>query len=163
MIHDDIEVLSSLAQVAVAFAGFSAIVVLFRRNDTGRWYKVHRDRFHGMVVHATAAVFFCLLPMLVGLASRDAATIWDVSSVLLGIQITVHVTGVLVMGTTSGASRFVVAIGYLFVVLQALNVAGIGFDHEARPYVAGVIWHVIQSGALFVGLIWVPSSEVEGK
>ena len=162
MIHDDAEVLGWLAQVAVAFAGFSAIVVLFRRDDAGRWLKVHRDRFHGMVVHATAAVLFCMLPTLVGLFSTDRATIWSVCSAMLGVEAAVQTTGVIMLSTTRLPARFVVGIGYLFALLQVLNVAGIGFDHEARPYVAGVIWHVIQSGGLFVGLIWVRSAETDG-
>ena len=161
MIHDDVEVLGWLAQVAVAFAGFSAIVVLFRRDDEGRWLKVHRDRFHGMVVHATAAVLFCMLPMLVGVFTTDHATIWNVSSALLGVELAVQTTGIILMSTTALVSRLVVSAGYLFALLQVLNVAGIAFDHEARPYVGGVIWHVIQSGGLFIGLIWVPANEID--
>ena len=161
MIQDDAEVLGWLAQVAVALAGFSAVVVLFKRDDRGRWLKVHRDRFHGMVVHATAAVLFCVLPTLVSVFSVDRTMIWNVSSALLGIEIAVHTTGVILMSTTSLLARLVVGVGYVFALLQVLNVAGIAFDHEARPYVGGVVWHVIQSAGLFVGLIWVPASEFE--
>ncbi len=42
-----------------------------------------------------------------------------------------------------------------------MNVAGIDFDHEFRAYLAGVVWHVIMSGLLFVMLIWVPNADVD--
>ena len=161
MNHDETEVLLSLAQVAVAFAGFSAIVVLFGRGDGGRWRRAHADRFHGMVVHAMVAVFFCLLPLLLGALTTDRATIWDVASVLLGLEIVLHVSGVLVMPTTIGiGSRLLIGTGYAFAAIQFMNVAGIDFDHEFRAYLIGVVWHVVMSGMLFLLLIWIPRSEV---
>ena len=95
MNHDESDVLFSLAQIAVAFAGFSAIVVLFGRGASGRWRQSHADRFHGMVLHAMVAV--------------------------------------------------------------------LGFDHEFRPYLVGVVWHVGMSGLLFVRLIWIPNADVDSE
>ena len=45
------DVLFTVAEIAVALAGFSAVVVLFKRRDSGRWRAADADRFHGMVVH----------------------------------------------------------------------------------------------------------------
>ncbi len=162
MLHDETDVLFSLAQVAVAFAGFSAIVVLFGRRDSGRWRRDQADRFHGMVVHAMVAVLFCLLPLLIGVFTPDRALIWNLASALLGIEIVGHVSAVLFMATTTGVLvKLFVSIGYLFGMVQFMNVAGVEFDHEFRAYLAGVVWHVIMSGLLFVMLVWVPNEHVD--
>ncbi len=162
MSHDETEVLFSLAQVAVALAGFSAIVVLFGRGESGRWRRAQADRFHGMVVHAMVAVLFCLLPLLIGVFTADRTIIWNLSSALLGVEIVGHVSAVLFMSSTVGARvRSFIAIGYLFGAVQFMNVAGIEFDHEFRAYLAGVVWHVIMSGLLFLMLIWVPDADVD--
>ena len=42
-------------EISVALAGFSAIVVLFRRGESGTWLPRDADRFHGMILHAAAA------------------------------------------------------------------------------------------------------------
>ena len=66
--------LLTLAEVAVALAGFSAIIVVFRRGTNGKWRHRDADLFHGMVIHAICAVLFCLFPNLVNLVVQDAVT-----------------------------------------------------------------------------------------
>jgi len=162
MLHDETDILFSLAQVAVALAGFSAIVVLFGRGDSGRWRRARADRFHGMVVHAMVAVLFCLLPLLIGVFTSDRNVIWNLANALLGAEIVGHVSAVLFMTSTTGARvRSFISIGYLFGAVQFMNVAGVVFDHEFRAFLAGVVWHVIMSGMLFVMLIWVPNADVD--
>jgi hypothetical protein len=160
---DQTSVLLSLAQVGVAFAGFAAIVVLFSRSDTGRWRGTMRaDRFHGMVVHAMAAVLFCLLPWLIAAFTGDAAIIWSVASAVLGLEIVVHVTGVILMPSTIGvASRTTIAVGYGVAAIEFMNAAGIRFERAFEPYVVGIVWHVVMSGVLFLMLVWIPRDEVD--
>ena len=159
---NETSLLLSLAQVAVTLAGFSAIVVLFGRGDSGRWRRAQADRFHGMVVHAMVAVLFCLLPLLAGVFSTDRALIWNVVSAVLGIEIVLHVTAVLFLASSADTRiRMSVGVGYLVAVVLFMNVAGVMFNHEFRAYLIGVLWHVIMSGLLFVMLIWVPRAEVD--
>ena len=68
------DTLLALAEVAVALAGFSAIVVVLKRGVTGQWTSHDADRFHGMIIHAIAAVVFCLLPMIVDVVVQDVVT-----------------------------------------------------------------------------------------
>ena len=60
------ELLFTLAEISVALAGFSAIVVLFKRRDSGRWHAADGNRFNGMVFHAIFAAFFCIFPSIRG-------------------------------------------------------------------------------------------------
>ena len=82
--------LYSLAEIAVTIAGFSAIVVLFKRSDSGTWLPSDADRFNGMLIHAMAAVFFCVLPSLIAVFETNEGTIWSIASAVLGVQIVGH-------------------------------------------------------------------------
>ena len=157
----DPSVLFPLAEIAVALAGFSAIVVIFRRRDSGKWRAGDADRFHGMVLHAVAATFFCLLPSIIGIFVESTQFVWNICSAVLGLQIVTHVALVLRFTSTSGASRAILPLGFVAATLQACNLLGLGFDHDFAPYLFGVLWHVFQSGLLFVWLIWIAAEDIE--
>lgn len=157
------DILLGLAEISVALAGFAAVVVLFRRDDAGRWAASHADRFHGMITHALFALAFCLFPQLVATFTTEPSAIWAVSSTLLAIQIAAHVFGIWFLATTSIRARAVVGLGLLFALANALNAAGIHFERAFAPYAAGIIWHILQSAGLFAGLIWISPAEREAR
>jgi hypothetical protein len=163
VLPEQTSVLLSLAQLGVAFAGFAAIVVLFGRGEGGRWKgRHHVDRFHGMIVHALVAVFFCMLPLVIDAFTTRADAIWRIASALLGVEILVHSTGVMLMPSTIGLrARVTVAIGYLIAVVQFMNAAAYEFERPFEAYLVGVVWHVFMSGALFLMLIWVTRADVD--
>jgi hypothetical protein len=153
--------LFTLAEIAIGMAGFSAIVVMFRRRESGTWDAADADRFNGMVLHAVAAAFFCVLPTILHTLTRDAATTWMLGSALLGLGVTVHAGIILWLPTTAGAQIAIVGGGALFVVgLQLANAAGFGYSREFEPYLVGVLWNIINAGHLFLRLVWVRSSDV---
>lgn len=158
----EFDTLYALAEIAVAMAGFSAIVVLFKRDTSGRWLAAHADRFNGMLLHAMASAFFCILPPLVAVFVDDAATVWAVASSALGLQLLVHAAILFWLPSTGLVPRLLLVLAVGAIVLQALNVLGIHFEREFGPCLAGVLWHLFQAGTLFVGLVWVPVSETQG-
>jgi hypothetical protein len=156
------DTLLTLAEIAVGLAGFSAIVVIFKRRDAGTWLATDADRFHGMIVHSMVAALLCFVPAAVAVFSDAPRTIWALSSGLLGVQVLAHTLLVLRLASTSGPSRLAVALGGgAVVVLQGLNVLGLGFDREPGPYVLGVLWHLVHAGILFVMLVWVRGEAIE--
>ncbi len=155
--------LLTFAEIAIALAGFSAIVVLFKRRETGTWLPEHADRFIGMVVHAMAAAFFCVLPVVVAAFASGTVT-WSICSASLGVQVIVHVIAVLRLSSTGRLGRVGVVLGGSAVVLvQLLNVFGIGFSREFGPYLVGVLWHLLHAGGLFVALVWVPAESIDPR
>jgi len=50
------EVLFAVAEFSVAVAGFSAIVVILRRSESGKWRAIDADRFHGMLLPSTTSL-----------------------------------------------------------------------------------------------------------
>lgn len=159
----ELDTLFTLAEIAVGMAGFSAIVVLFKRRDSGKWLPSDADRFNGMLIHAMTAAFFCVLPAFADVFVSPAA-IWTACSAVLGVQICVHIGIVVRLPSTSAITRAVVLTGGLIAVaLQALNVAGRGIEHGFGPYLIGVLWHLFHAGALFLLLIGVRPGDVEGS
>jgi hypothetical protein len=162
---DGADTLHSLAEIAIGLAGFSAIVVIFKRRDRGTWLPEHADRFHGMVVHSMVAALFAFLPEGVAAFTDDPAAIWGLSSALLGAQALAHTALVLGLATTQPLQKvWVGAAGAAVVVLQGLNALGLaGFDREPGAYVIGVLWHLATAGFLFVMLIWVRDEDIERR
>lgn len=157
----EFETLFALAEISVALAGFSAIVVIFKRREDGSWHRADSDRFHGMVLHAMAAAFFCLLPALIAVFTGDTGVVWKIASGALGAQVLGHAAIIARLPTTRRLDVVVALLpGLVVVVLQAMNVLGIRFAGEFGPYLAGVVWHVFQAGVLFVALIWVRAADI---
>ena len=52
-----------LAEVCVAFVGFSAIAVILGRRATGEWTEVDHIRFSGLVVSGIQALVLCVIPL----------------------------------------------------------------------------------------------------
>lgn len=157
------DTLLSLAEVAIALAGFSAIVVVLKRGVEGKWSAVHADKFHGMVIHAIFAVVFCLLPMLLNILVQDISTTFRILCAVLGAQIIAHSLGVMFLNTTSKRARFPLALGTLIGIVQFLVFTDWGVQREYEIYLAGIVWHIIQAGLLFVMLVWIPARSIEDE
>ena len=95
------DTLYTLAEISIGLAGFAAIVVLFKRQDSGHWKASHADYFGGMILHAMTAAFFCLLPTVVAVFTSAESVVWSVSSALSGIQILVQTIIVVRLPTTT--------------------------------------------------------------
>ena len=154
--------LLALAEVAIALAGFSAIVVVLKRGTEGKWTLADADRFHGMVIHAICAVVFCLLPSILNTVVQDAVTTLHIAAGLLGLQILLHTGAVMFFASTDRLARFALLIGVLIGLFQWTVFTDWAAHREFEIYLVGVIWHTLQAGLLFVMLVWIPRHAIEG-
>ena len=69
MDHGDI--LLTLAEVSVAFAGFSGVVAVFGRRDPGTWSFADRFRFFSLVHASLFSLLLCIMPF--GLLALNVA------------------------------------------------------------------------------------------
>lgn len=155
------DTLLTLAEVAIALAGFSAIVVVLRRGNDGKWSRRDADQFHGMVIHSVCAVLFCLLPTLVNLLVQDVVTTLHICCALLGVQIVAHCLAVMGFRTTSRGALGLLMLGLLLGLVQFTAFTDWGMQREFEIYQVGVMWHILQAGLLFVLLIWIPPKDIE--
>jgi hypothetical protein len=151
------ETLFTLAEIAITIAGFSAIVVGFKQRGSGEWQTEDADRFRGMLAHAMFAAFFCLFPSFISLFTADQSRIWSIASSVLGVQLFANCIIILRLPSGGWPARLSLLLSLGAFALQVLNVTAVHFSHEFRPYLGGVLLHVVQAGALFVSLVWIPS------
>lgn len=155
------DTLLSLAEVAIALAGFSAIVVVLKRGALGKWSLADADKFHGMVIHSVFAVVFCLLPSLLNVVIQDVVTTIHVGCALLGIELLAHSIGVMCFSTTDWRGKIALSLGFLVGLLQFTAFSDWGVQREFELYTVGIMWHILQAGLLFVMLVWIPATSIE--
>lgn len=153
----------TLAEVSVAMAGFSSIVVMFKRREAETWRKADADRFHGMILHSFLAIFFSLVPFVFTLfdVAASSALRWcaGLLAVVTGLQTVVSFR--LEASSAVWIRLQVIVGGLIVVVLQSLGGLGLFPDQILGVYFLGVFWHLVQASALFVMLIWIPKSLIE--
>lgn len=157
----DPQSLYALAEISIAMVGFSAIVVLFRKSDSGTWKAEDADRFNGMLLHSMAATFFCFLPSLLGVFTSDPPLVWSISSGVLGIQVLAHSIVIFRLPSSDASVRVALVFGFAVAVLQGLNAVGVGYERVFEPYLVGVLWHIVQAGVLFISLVWVRATDTD--
>lgn len=154
----EFETLYQMAELAIGLAGFASVVAFFRHRESGHWSRADADRFNGLVLHAMIAFAFCMLPTLLAVFTSSAETVWRVASTVLGLQILSQIGIVCLLPSSGTATRVALLLGGgAAAALQALNAFGVGFSGEFAPYLAGILWHLLQGGFVFVRLIWVQS------
>ena len=152
--------LYAVAQIAIAIAGFAALVAVFKQHRDGAWDAADADRFHGMLAHALSAAFFCILPPVIAAFTDDTERLWSICSALLGIQLFSHITLIARLPSSNTYTRLGLIPPLMAAALQGANVFGGDGLAEFGPYVVGILWHTFQAGALFFLLIWLPATRI---
>ena len=155
--------LQLIAQLAVAMAGFSSIVVAFRRRDENGWAPSDRIRLSLLVGDSLAVMFFAVLPLVLQSYGVDAAFIWGLSSTTLGLYVLGRgvVTLPRVRGNVGRGNKalhplviFLTSLCMIgTVALQILNLTG---PHPLQPghFVTG-LWLVLTSASMqFLRLVF---------
>jgi len=156
--------LAVLAEIAVGLAGFSSVIVVFRRRGaSGAWEPEDLFRFKIMFEGSLAAGFFAISPGAFAGLGVSAAVLWPLQSALLlgylvfDLQRRFRQFASLPTDSLSPRLAASMLAGALCVIaLQALNIADLVVSRGAGPYVTGVTWMVVYSGVMFYRLITAP-------
>jgi hypothetical protein len=84
------DTLALLAEIAVALAGFSSIVVVFGGRAEGRWSEADLARLSVLVGGSLAVLFFALLPTAIRLLRGGEPMAWAGSSALFATYLIVY-------------------------------------------------------------------------
>jgi hypothetical protein len=163
------DVLQTMAQIAVAFVGFSGIVAAFSRQP-GRWGSLDLLRAQNLIIVGLSAMFFALLPS--GLDAADLAerTIWRGSSATMALGGAISLAGRLRMfAKLPLEERFpmsptwlaiMAGSSFLNVVAQSMNAAAWPYEPQRAVYTFGVLYMLLLAGGLFLRLVSLrPSSD----
>jgi hypothetical protein len=164
-LNDHADLLLTMAEVSVAFAGFASITVLFRGRSAGEWTTPDRLRYGAMLRGSLCACLFSLFPVVLFQAGVSESWTWSLTSVCLLVY-GVAMSRVFVFLFQAGAranieiARNMVASG-LNIFFQLLNLVGIGFHREAAPVLLGLGLLLANAGANFYRLVVVSPSETQ--
>ena len=156
--------LEVLAEIAIALAGFSAIIVVFRRGSTtGSWEPEDVFRLRIMLQYSLSAAVFALLPAVGVEIGLHLSTVLRSLSLMLALlmlaDIYIQLRAVRHLPPRSLnpvlATVFVV-VGVAVVAALVSNAAGMGLASESGIYLAGVTWLVVSAGLMFFRLIMAP-------
>jgi hypothetical protein len=162
------EALAALAEVSVAFAGFSGIVTAFRRHDPGEWSQLDRFRFRFMVEFSLATLALSLVPFFLSEFGLPESRVWSYSSLFLGggallylLRSVVRLLPLLATGepVSRGLALVSVAVGIGITVSAFMNAAGL-FSQPSGVYLAGVGGCLFVSSAMFSRLLLASSPSV---
>jgi hypothetical protein len=160
MRHTDI--LLTLAEVATAFAGFAALISVFRKR---RESTLRQDalRFRGVVEKCLAVLAFSLLPLIVNSYGFREDVSWRTSSaVLLVVWGSIYIAGLRRTRQALGRSwirdwPFSVVTAFvlllLFVSVTLLNSFSIAPQFAPALYLTGLCCPLIIAGMLFMHFV----------
>ncbi len=161
MEHQDF--LLTFAEVAAAFAGFSAVVSSFARRRETAVLRINHYRTRVMIEYSLCVVVFSFVPYLlfVVLASQELA--WRISSAALALTWTfVAITAGRRVKRILGTSGYVAAPGFSFLMLGltvvgttmlTLNAVGFPLGSVDGAYLSGLFFPLLQSAFYFLHIV----------
>lgn len=157
------ELLQTIAEIAIAFAGFASVVVVFRQGRSIHTDYETRVTFQSMLLGALFVVFFSLLPMVLAHLMGSASKAYVISACLLMLYICAAFIWALVQagGTIGVGTMPYLAATLLIVGTQAAGLLGLG----SLPglYLAGLFVLLTISGFAFYSLITFSGSKDEDR
>ena len=162
------ETLRTLAEVAVALAGFTGIVAVLGRRAGGEWTPLELLRMRMLLETSLGVLFLSLLPIVVQPLRPSEESLWRISN---GLQALLHLGGVLLLYRRVSdleASQWppeerwlTAALLPLSLVIIAVQVAvALGFlaRYGAFAYLLGLVYFLGLAALHFV-LLLVPGSK----
>lgn len=162
--------LTTIAEIGIALAGFSGLVVVLRKN-TGALNEIEKYRMSVLLATAFGAMFLALLPSVLQQLGFADELLWRTSS---GFLTTFSLA--FVFGWVSSSRRFfnvareifslpafsVMAIGHLINVGLQLS-AALGLWEESSPgvYLFGLIWLLAHASQQFVRMLFIQPRSVD--
>ena len=153
----DIEgTLLTLAELAVALAGFAGVVTAFQRRARP-WTRHDSMRLWNMLRFALALLFFALLPLAWVAADSDP---WVICTALLGLTVAgqAGVSSWLAITRPPGTQLFVALFlglgGAIVAAVILLSAAGALLEQPFAAYFIGLLWLVLASALFFVRLVY---------
>jgi hypothetical protein len=154
---DATELLTTLAQLGVALAGFSGIVVVLGARANGRWSARERQLLSALLAASGSVILWSLLPLLLLASELSDHRVWLVSSgswVVGQVAVLALRSRQAVRDREARAEDRVLVVSLFLggVTALAVQVANLRLA-VAWPHLAGVSWHLAVSFLVFVRLL----------
>ena len=155
--------LQVFAEVGVALTGFTGVVAVFGNRAQGGWKPIDLLRFRIMLGSSIATLLLALLPLALQQLGLPLRMLWGLSSgafvLYQGTVIVLDIRQARRIGAFQDPTynpwirRFIGVTASTILVLQLLNVLGVGFEREPGPYLLGLFLLVSLCAFSFVMLL----------
>lgn len=150
--------LLTIAEISLAFVGFSAIIAVFRQAGGRTWSEFERLLIRAMIELGFAALFFALVPQILAYLGFPDPWVWGLSSASLGFfMLGYHANYLIRRHRVGGAAASPVrptvlftriTIGLLIGAVLLLSAFDILVPRGVGVYAVGVTW-LLALGAIF--------------
>ena len=153
---ENLDVLLSIAEISVAFAGFSGIITAVVGRDGSDWDQGNLSRFRLMIFSSLSAIVASLLPFAFLLNSDNINWAWCVG--LLGVYLlgsTIYWIRTLILARrnlNNYVSSLVSTLAILATSIQFIALAGF-INPDLGIYFLGVFYLFIQTCIAFIRLV----------
>ncbi len=154
----NLEVLLSVAEISVAFAGFAGIVTALANRDQGRIHPGNLTRFQLMIYSSVLSTLFALFPFCFALfeAHLDWAPVHALFAAFLSLflifQGRVFYRQVKQQLLNGYVSLFLFSLGCIAALIQWCASLGL-LESGIAPYFLGVFYLLLCSGVSFIRLL----------
>jgi hypothetical protein len=154
--------LSTLAEIAIAIAGFSGIVSVFGRRSVGPWSVADRNRLLALVIVSLTALLFSVLPFVLLSIPVSESTCWQSLSFLLVIPTVMFAVPMIPIANEArrvqrNEREVSLAISVIFICGDLLAIVVLLINGlllgVVWPYLAALIWCLARAAISFVRLI----------
>ena len=161
--------LQVIAEISIAFAGFSGLIVAFRKN-AGPLTNVQKYRLQVLLSLAFGAMFLSLVPELLYYIGIPPSSLLALASIVLSIYSIVFLiwwiiasrrimTSVPEIFNWFAFSRM--AAGHIIVVILQLAVIFSLLEESSRgAYIAALIWYLIHAAQQFTRMLFVHPKQI---
>ena len=153
---ENLDVLLSIAEISVAFAGFSGIITAVVGRDGSDWDQGNLSRFRLMIFSSLSAIVASLLPFAFLLNSDNINWVWCVG--VLGVYLlgfTIYWIRTLILARrnlNNYVSSLVSALAILATLIQFIALTGF-ISPDLGIYFLGVFYLFIQTCIAFIRLV----------
>ena len=151
-------ILTTSAEISIAIAGFSGIVLAIGPRNSGEWPQSSRSVLSTLLVSTAATFVFCFVPLLVASAQLQERAIWLASSFLHFSYLTGIASFRFYQSRRTSSGDHPVSTFYMFVlitlcvmVLQLINAVLL---RAAWPYFVAIVAMNLASFIAFAVLLW---------
>jgi hypothetical protein len=148
----------TIAEISLAFVGFSAVVVALRQSGAAQWSSFQRFSARILIELGFACLFLALLPLLLQLLGVGEPTVWQLSCASLGLFLLAYFTAYPFrrrpIATVSPARRWAIysriALNHALGVTALISSFGLGVPSGPGIYALGIAWLFFVGGLMFV-------------
>jgi hypothetical protein len=155
--------LQTIAEISIAFAGFSGLVIALRRK-AGPLTDVHKYRLRVLLTLAFAAMFLSLLPGLLAEAGVRAPALWVSASAAASL----FSIGFLAWWILASRrmmrlvpeifDRYAVArmaAGHVAIIVALVTVAALAAGFASAAYIAAMLWYLAHAAQQFSRMLFI--------